>query len=287
MIDLVYLIRVKTMLKDYLDKSQQIVAPGVFDGLSARIAQQSGCDVLYMSGFCVSGTLLGTPDVGLVTATEMIDRVQQIVNSAPGAAVIADGDNGHGGVHNVARIVRAYEAAGADCIQLEDQVIPKKCGHMENKQVVPLEEAVQKIEAACAARRTTNFLIMARTDARATHNLDEALRRGDAFIEAGADILFIEAPASIDEMTKIAKRFPNTPLVANLVEGGKTPELSLTELKSLGFLIVLRPVSALLSISAVLRQNYESLAKTGTLGAHAPHLSFDEYNKMIGLQDFN
>ncbi|MDG1834453.1 MAG: isocitrate lyase/PEP mutase family protein, partial [Pseudomonadales bacterium] len=215
------------MLKDSLLKGQQIIAPGVFDGLSARIAQQSGCNVLYMSGFCVSGTLLGTPDVGLVTATEMIERVQQIVNSAPGAAVIADGDNGHGGVHNVARIVRAYEAAGADCIQLEDQVIPKKCGHMENKQVVPLEEAVQKIEAACAARRTTNFLIMARTDARATHNLDEALRRGDAFIEAGADILFIEAPASVDEMTKIAKRFPNTPLVANLVEGGKTPELSL------------------------------------------------------------
>ena len=211
------------MLKDSLLKGQQIIAPGVFDGLSARIAQQSGCNVLYMSGFCVSGTLLGTPDVGLVTATEMIERVQQIVNSAPGAAVIADGDNGHGGVHNVARIVRAYETAGAECIQLEDQVIPKKCGHMENKQVVALEDAAQKIEAACAARRSNDFLIMARTDARATHNLDEALKRGDAFLEAGADILFIEAPASVEEMTLIAKRFPNTPLVANLVEGGKHP----------------------------------------------------------------
>jgi 2-methylisocitrate lyase-like PEP mutase family enzyme len=275
------------MLKDSLLKGQQIIAPGVFDGLSARIAQQSGCNVLYMSGFCVSGTLLGTPDVGLVTATEMIERVQQIVNSAPGAAVIADGDNGHGGVHNVARIVRAYETAGAECIQLEDQVIPKKCGHMENKQVVALEDAAQKIEAACAARRSNDFLIMARTDARATHNLDEALKRGDAFLEAGADILFIEAPASVEEMTLIAKRFPNTPLVANLVEGGKTPELSPAALKSMGFLIVLRPVSALLSISATLQQNYKSLANSGTLGENAPHLSFDEYNKMIGLQDYN
>jgi 2-methylisocitrate lyase-like PEP mutase family enzyme len=275
------------MLKDSLLKGQQIIAPGVFDGLSARIAQQSGCNVLYMSGFCVSGTLLGTPDVGLVTATEMIERVQQIVNSAPGAAVIADGDNGHGGVHNVARIVRAYETAGAECIQLEDQVIPKKCGHMENKQVVALEDAAQKIEAACAARRSNDFLIMARTDARATHNLDEALKRGDAFLEAGADILFIEAPASVEEMTLIAKRFPNTPLVANLVEGGKTPELSPAELKSMGFLIVLRPVSALLSISATLQQNYKSLANLGTLGENAPHLSFDEYNKMIGLLDYN
>ena len=275
------------MLKDSLLKGQQIIAPGVFDGLSARIAQQSGCNVLYMSGFCVSGTLLGTPDVGLVTATEMIERVQQIVNSAPGAAVIADGDNGHGGVHNVARIVRAYETAGAECIQLEDQVIPKKCGHMENKQVVALEDAAQKIEAACAARRSNDFLIMARTDARATHNLDEALKRGDAFLEAGADILFIEAPASVEEMTLIAKRFPNTPLVANLVEGGKTPELSPADLKSMGFLIVLRPVSALLSISATLQQNYKALANSGTLGENAPHLSFDEYNKMIGLQDYN
>jgi len=275
------------MLKDSLLKGQQIIAPGVFDGLSARIAQQSGCNVLYMSGFCVSGTLLGTPDVGLVTATEMIERVQQIVNSAPGAAVIADGDNGHGGVHNVARIVRAYETAGAECIQLEDQVIPKKCGHMENKQVVALEDAAQKIEAACAARRSNDFLIMARTDARATHNLDEALKRGDAFLEAGADILFIEAPASVEEMTLIAKRFPNTPLVANLVEGGKTPELSPAALKSMGFLIVLRPVSALLSISATLQQNYKALANSGTLGENAPHLSFDEYNKMIGLQDYN
>ena len=275
------------MLKDSLLKGQQIIAPGVFDGLSARIAQQSGCNVLYMSGFCVSGTLLGTPDVGLVTATEMIERVQQIVNSAPGAAVIADGDNGHGGVHNVARIVRAYETAGAECIQLEDQVIPKKWGHRENKQVVALEDAAQKIEAACAARRSNDFLIMARTDARATHNLDEALKRGDAFLEAGADILFIEAPASVEEMTLIAKRFPNTPLVANLVEGGKTPELSPAELKSMGFLIVLRPVSALLSISATLQQNYKSLANSGTLGENAPHLSFDEYNKMIGLLDYN
>jgi len=213
------------MLKDYLAEGRQLLAPGVFDALSARIAHQCGFEVLYMSGFCVAGTLLGRPDVGLVTATEMIERAQQIVNAAPGATIIADGDNGHGGVHNVARLVKAYESAGVACIQLEDQVIPKKCGHMENKQVVELEEAVQKIEAARDARRSDEFLIMARTDARATHDLDEALRRGEAFVKAGADILFIEAPASTEEMETIAKQFPNTPLVANLVEGGKTPEL--------------------------------------------------------------
>lgn len=275
------------MLKDYLANGHQVLAPGVFDGLSARIAQQSGFEVLYISGFCVSGTLLGKPDIGLVTATEMIERAQQIVNSAPGTVIIADGDNGHGGVHNVTRLVKAYESAGVSCIQLEDQVIPKKCGHMENKQVVPLEEAVLKIEAARDARKTDEFLIMARTDARATHDLDEALRRGEAFLKAGADILFIEAPASVKEMERIAAYFPNTPLVANLVEGGKTPELSMKELKDMGFQVVLRPVSALLSISAMLQKNYGSLKETGTLGDKATHLSFNEYNKMIGLQDYN
>jgi 2-methylisocitrate lyase-like PEP mutase family enzyme len=275
------------MLKDYLANGQQVLAPGVFDGLSARIAQQAGFEVLYISGFCVAGTLLGRPDVGLVTATEMIERAQQIVNSAPGAVIIADGDNGHGGVHNVARLVKAYESAGVNCIQLEDQVIPKKCGHMENKQVVALDEAVLKIEAARDARKTDEFLIMARTDARATHDLDEALRRGEAFLKAGADILFIEAPSSMAEMQSIAECFPNTPLVANLVEGGKTPELSMSELKEMGYQIVLRPVSALLSISATLQKSYGSLIENGTLSKDATHLSFNEYNEMIGLQDYN
>ena len=157
---------------------------------------------------------------------------------------------------------------------------------MENKQVVPIDDAVLKIEAARNARKTDEFLIMARTDARATHDLDEALRRGAAFLEAGADILFIEAPASVAEMEEIAARFPDTPLVANLVEGGKTPELSMAELKNMGFQVVLRPVSALLSISAMLQKNYGSLKATGTLGDNETQLSFNEYNKMIGLQDF-
>jgi len=275
------------MLKKYLAQGQQLLAPGVFDALSARIAHQSGFEVLYMSGFCVAGTLLGKPDIGLVTATEMIQRAQQIVDAAPGTAVIADGDNGHGGIHNVTRLVQAYESAGVACIQLEDQVIPKRCGHMENKEVVSLEEAVQKITAAADARRSKEFLIMARTDARATHGLDEALKRGEAFLEAGADILFIEAPASVAEMERITKHFPNTPLVANLVEGGKTPELSMPELKSMGFQIVLRPVSALLSISAALQNDYAALLRTGKLAESTGHLSFSEYNKMIGVQDFN
>ncbi|MFT5210730.1 MAG: 2-methylisocitrate lyase-like PEP mutase family enzyme [Flavobacterium sp.] len=273
------------MLSKLINAGQQIIIPGVFDALSAKIAIDAGFESIYMSGFAVAATLLAKPDIGLVTASEMTQRAQQIVEAAKGIPVIADGDNGYGGEYNVARLVRAYERAGVACIQLEDQVSPKRCGHMENKQVVSIGEAARKIAMAVSSRENQDFLIMARTDARATHDLDEALRRGDAFLNAGADILFIEAPLSISEMEKIKNTFPNTPLVANMVEDGKTPELSSAELEALGYQFVLRPVSALLALTKNLQESYGSLYQTGKLKPSIERLKFANFNTLMGLDE--
>jgi 2,3-dimethylmalate lyase len=267
----------------WLKAGEQLLVPGVYDALSSRIASQAGFKSLYMSGFAVAGSLLAKPDIGLVTASEMAERARQIVDAAEGVPVIADGDNGHGGEHNVARLVRAYEAAGVQCIQLEDQVSPKRCGHMEGKEVVPLEEAVGKLKIAVSSRRNPDFLVMARTDSRSTHDLTEALRRADAFLQAGADILFIEAPGSADEMAKVKAAFPDTPLVANMVEEGKTPDLTMGQLSDLGYQIVLRPVSALLAVAKNLQSSFSALYDTGRLDSEQYRLTFDEYNDLVGL----
>ena len=274
------------MLKSLLQTEKTILVPGVFDALSALIAKQAGFKALYMTGFGVAGSLLAKPDIGLVTASEMVTRASQIVDAIGDAPLIADGDNGYGGVHNVSRLVNAYEKIGVQCIQLEDQVIPKRCGHMDNKEIVDLEEATAKIRAAIQSRDSNNFLIAARTDSRATHDLDEALRRGDAFLNAGADILFIEAPQSIDEMQIIKNEFPDANLIANIVEGGKTPELDFEEVAQIGFKIVLRPVSALLAISSTLQDCYSTLLRSNSNQEKPTKISFDEYNKLIGLDNF-
>ena len=275
------------MLRKILESGNQLVVPGVYDALSSHIASQCGFNVLYMSGFAVAGSLLAKPDIGLVTASEMAERARQVVDAAGGLPVIADGDNGYGGEHNVNRLVHAYQSAGVQCIQLEDQVNPKRCGHMENKQVVPLEEAVSKIEMAVKSRSTDDFLVMARTDARATHDLNEAIRRGQAFVEAGADILFIEAPQSIEEMNQIRAKFPSIPLVANMVEEGKTPELSTAQLEDMGYQILLRPVSALLAAAKSLQMSYQALQETSQLDKKQPRLTFAGFNEMVGLDEFN
>lgn len=273
------------MLREQLLTKDILIVPGVFDALSARIAASQNFPALYMSGFSVAASLLGEPDIGLATATEMTARAGQIVAVANGLPVIADGDNGYGGVYNVERLVRHYEQVGVACIQLEDQVNPKRCGHMENKEVVSLRDAARKISAAAAARHSEDFLIMARTDARATHNLDEALRRADAFLEAGADILFVEAPQSVEEMQTIAERFGGVPLVANMVEDGKTPILTPTELSALGYKILLRPVSALLAIAETLSTVYQKLEHNGELG-ETPRLTFQGINNLLGLPEY-
>jgi 2-methylisocitrate lyase-like PEP mutase family enzyme len=272
-----------TSLDELLAGPGILVAPGAYDALSAKLAAKAGARAVYMTGFGVSGASFGLPDIGLVSAAEMSERVRAIAASCAPVPLIADGDNGHGGPLNAARLTRAYEAAGAACIQIEDQVFPKRCGHMEGKEVVTIEEAAAKIRAAAEARDSKSFKVMARTDARATHDLDEALRRGEAFLKAGADILFIEAPQGEDELRKVAEAFKGVPLVANIVEDGKTPYLGAAALEALGFRIALFPVSALLAVAARLEGVYETLLKGEGLPASEPRVTFQRYNELIGL----
>jgi 2-methylisocitrate lyase-like PEP mutase family enzyme len=218
----------------------------------------------------------------------MVNTIGHVVEAAGDTPVIADGDNGYGDVSSVAKLVNAYEEAGAQCIQIEDQVSPKRCGHMDNKEVVDLDEAVSKIATSVQSRKSEDFLIMARTDSRATHGLNEALRRGEAFLKAGADVLFIEAPASIEEMEIVKKEFPETVLVANMVEEGKTPVLKVSELSEMGYQIVLRPISGLLAVVKTLKQSYSALLNDDQDAIHAiSRLTFQEYNKVIKLSDYS
>lgn len=262
-----------------------VVAPGAYDALSAKIAARAGAEAVYMTGFGVAGSTLGLPDIGLLSATEMADRVRALAEAAAPAPLIADGDNGHGGPLNAARLTRLYEAAGAQCIQIEDQIFPKRCGHMEGKEVVPTAEAAQKIRAAAEARASKDFKIMARTDARATHDLDEALRRGEAFLKAGADILFIEAPRDIAELERIAAAFKGVALLANMVEDGKTPYLPAKVLEELGYKLAIFPVSALLAVTRRLEEIYATLVKGEGLAASEPRVTFQRYNEIVGLPE--
>jgi 2-methylisocitrate lyase-like PEP mutase family enzyme len=225
------------------------------------------------------------PDIGVVSPEQMAERARALALAIAPVPLIADGDNGHGGPANVARLVRAYEQAGVACIQLEDQVSPKRCGHMDGKEIVPREEAVAKIRAAAAARSTPAFKIMARTDARATHSLDEAMTRGEAFLRAGADILFIEAPHSEAELRTVAERFKGAVLVANQVEDGKTPMLARGELEKMGYGILLYPVTALLAVTHTLESVFRRLLAGETV-ASGERATFRHYNEVVGLADW-
>ena len=262
-----------------------LIAPGAYDALTARIAARAGAEAVYMTGFGVAGSLLGVPDIGIVSATEMIDRVRAFAPAAAPAYLIADGDNGHGGTANVERMVRGYEQAGAAAIQLEDQVLPKRCGHMEGKEVVPLEEGAAKIRAAAAARATGDFLIIARTDVRAALGRDEACRRADAYLAAGADIIFVEAPQSEQELRFIADRFKGTALVANMVEDGKTPMLNASDLGAMGYRLVLFPITALLTAAKTADRVYRALVK-GKADPTLERMTFSAYNEIVGLSGY-
>lgn len=273
-----------TTLKQRLQKGL-LVAPGIHDGVSARQATRAGAEAVYMTGFGVAGSLLGVPDIGLVSATEMADRVRALAAAAAPVPLIADGDNGHGGTANVERLVRAYEQAGAAAIQLEDQVLPKRCGHLDGKEIVTREEAVAKIKAAVGARDSADFLIIARTDARSVKGMDEALWRADAFLSAGADMLFVEAPQSLEELGLVADRFPGVPLMANMVEDGKTPLLAPAELAALGYRLVIYPVTALLATAHALEHVYRKLLA----GQHVPRterITFQHYNEIMDLKSY-
>ena len=274
----------ETAFEALLKSDGLLILPGAYDALSARIAVSAGARAVYMTGFGVVGASWGVPDIGLIGPEAMSERVGAIAGAIAPVPLIADGDNGHGGPANVARLVQAYERAGAAAIQLEDQVMPKRCGHMEGKEIVPIADAVAKIDAARAARAAASFKIVARTDARAVAGLDEALRRGEAFLKAGADILFIEAPQSEEELRIVAKTFSGTPLVANMVEDGKTPWMSNDALQALGYRIALFPISALLSAAKRLSDVYASVL-SGRAGSVTDRLRFGEYNALVGLDN--
>jgi len=249
-------------LRQMFEQGDFISAPGVFDPLSARAAEASGAKALYMTGYGVSASLLGKPDAGLVSYREMVDRVRLIADVTQ-APLIADGDTGFGGLANVRQAVQGYEAAGASVIQLEDQEYPKRCGHTKNRKVVPTEDMVKKVKMAVESRQSRDFMIMARTDARTEHGLDEALRRSEAYINAGADILFLESPESVEEMQKITESFPEVPKLANMVGGGKTPLLPDEELKALGYQLVIHPVYLLGAAVAAMQAATQKLLNDG------------------------
>jgi len=270
-------------LADRLSKPGLIVAPGVYDMISARLADQVGFDALYMTGFGVVASSLGYPDAGLATYSDMLGRVRQIAEGTH-TPLIADGDTGYGGLLNVDHTVRGYEAAGAQAIQLEDQEFPKKCGHTPSRRVIPIDAAAQKIRVASQARSSTNFKIIARTDARTAHGLDEALRRAEAYLKAGADILFVESPESVEEMERIGRTF-DVPLLANMVDGGRTPIVDRKTLEELGFKIAIYPVTALLAATSVVADLYGHIARTGSsLGWSGDLFAFQEFVKLMGFE---
>ena len=270
-------------LSDLLSRNGCLVLPGVYDGISAKMAASVGFEALYMTGYGVTASALGVPDAGLATFTEMLDRVRCIAGATP-LPFIADGDTGYGGLLNVDRTVRGYAAAGAAGIQIEDQEFPKKCGHTEFRRVIAEADAVAKIRVAVDAKPSRDFLIVARTDARYAEGLDAALHRAEQFLKAGADVLFVESPESLEELRRIAETFGGAILLANMVEGGRTPYLSASELAAMGFKIAIFPVTAFLSAAGAMKLCYQHLKQQGIgTGSAAPMLPFSEMNALMGF----
>ena len=239
-------------LRKILAQERTILVPGAYDAVSAKILQQAGFRVLYMTGSGVTASLTGMPDVGILTMAEMVNQARNIVGAID-LPLICDADNGYGNPINVIRTVKEYERAGVAGIHIEDQVAPKKCGHFEGKQIVPAEEMVKKIEAAIYAREEDDFLLIARTDARSVEGLDEALERARLYAEAGADMIFVETPQSVEELKVISEKLSHIPLLVNMVEGGKTPILPFEDLREMGFKIVLYPTSGIRAVAKILQ----------------------------------
>lgn len=270
-------------LRALLAREGCLALPGVYDGISARVADSLGFEALYMTGYGAVASALGMPDAGLATFTEMLDRVRCIAGAIR-VPFIADGDTGYGGLLNVDRTVRGYAAAGAAGIQIEDQEFPKKCGHTEFRRVIPEDEAVAKIRVAVDARPSNEFLIIARTDARYSEGMDAALRRGERFLGAGADVLFVESPESLEELRRVGETFRGANLLANMVEGGRTPYLSADELAAMGFKIAIYPGTGFLTAAGALKAAYAHLRRAGIgMGSEAPMLPFSEMNALMGF----
>ena len=274
--------KMTSRLRKLLSRDQILVAPGAHDPLVARIIEKEGFEAVYMTGYGTSASVLGQPDVGLLTQTEMAIRAANLVE-AVSIPVIADADTGYGNAINVQRTVRLYEKAGVACIQLEDQVAPKKCGHMLGREIISQEEMVGKIKAACDARIDDDLTIMARTDARTNFGIDAAIERGLAYEAAGADIIFIESPESIEEMQKVTSSF-NVPVLANMLEHGRTPLLTAKELEDLGYDLVIFCVASTYVIAKAVTKLMKELKTTGTTaGMIDEMIPFNEFNELVGL----
>jgi carboxyvinyl-carboxyphosphonate phosphorylmutase len=260
-----------------------VLAPGCYDPLGARLIEEAGFPAVYMTGFGTAAGRLGQPDVGLLTLSEMVDNARRIAQ-AVGVPVISDADTGYGNALNVIRTVREYEAAGVAAIHLEDQAMPKKCGHLEGKQLIGTGEMAAKVAAAVTARERPDFLIIARTDARAVEGLDCALQRARRYREAGADVLFVEAPQSTDEIKRIAEELADVPLLFNYAEGGRTPSVTHGFLLDLGFRLVIFPLSTLLAATAAMRSVLAEIKASGTPIELLPSmLGFDAFLDFIGI----
>lgn len=271
-----------------LDNEAPVVAPGTFNALFAKLIENAGFPAVYLSGAGVANSLLGQPDLGIFTQTE-IANLADYVCQAVDVPVICDGDTGYGGVHNVARTIRLYERAGVAAIQLEDQAFPKKCGHFEGKVVVPVAEMVQRITAARDARNGDDgILIIARTDARAPLGLDEAIDRAHRYAEAGADLLFVEAPQNEDELQRVGDELAGNRLMANMVEFGKTPLLPAEQLAELGFCLIIHPGALTRALVPVATEMLSDLREMGsTLSWLDRMATFNEVNEIVGLPAAN
>ncbi len=272
-------------LPDLLASGEMVLAPGCYDALGARLIEEAGFPAAYMTGFGSAAASLGRPDVGLMTLSEMVDNARRIAQAVD-IPVIADADTGYGNPLNVIRTVREYEAAGVAAIHLEDQVMPKRCGHMEGKQLISAGAMAAKVAAAVAARRASGLLIIARTDARAVEGLRGALERARRYRDAGADMLFVEAPQSISEIETIAATFPDAPLLFNYAEGGKTPPVTHAFLRELGFSLVIFPISTLLAATAAIRSVLAEIkAKGSPIDLIPSMLPFGEFLDFIGIAE--
>ncbi len=266
-------------------KNPPLLAPGAHDALSARLVEQAGFDVVYMGGYATTGSLLGRPDMALLSGTQMVDNAGRIAD-AVSVPVIADSDTGYGNAINVIQTVHAYEKAGVSAIHLEDQVAPKRCGHMAGKDVIEAGEHVGKIKAAVEARSDPDFVIIARTDALARDGVEAACDRALRYRDAGADVLWVEAPTSEAELATIAKRLAGDTLLLNWLEGGRTPMISIEKIKEYGFGLVLYPIGSVLTVTAALREHYASVRAHGTPLERMKALpSFDDFTKAVDISE--
>jgi methylisocitrate lyase len=271
-------------LRRRLAAGESVLMPGVWDALSARIVAAAGFSTAFVSGFAVSGSLLGLPDVGHIGQTEMADVARRASSVAPNLNLVVDADTGYGNAMNVARTVEIWERSGAAGIFIEDQVWPKRCGHMSGKSVVPVEDWLSKLRAAC--ERRTHLHVTARTDARGALGLDEAIERGRMARDLGVDAVFVEAPESVAELEAIAEALTDVVLVANMVEKGRTPLLTPSELSERGFSMIVSPLSLLLSAARAMSEAASTLSVSGTMREHLDGLmSFDDFNAVVGLPE--